>query len=100
MQGCHIAVGAHAKYKIDINTLKLCQPNTYQMKHIMNFASHGKLQLIDHFSNFLNHFVGTIKSWFEIFWTFTFYGGLFVGLQRQIYQVIHFEVSLHSMLVS
>ena len=29
----------------------------------------------------------------------TLYGGLFVGMQPQIYQFIHLEVSLHSMLV-
>ena len=64
----------------------------------MNFTSHGKLQLIGHFSNFLNHFVGTIKHWFEVLWTFTLYGGLFVALQPQIHQVIHLELSLHSIL--
>ena len=64
----------------------------------MNFVSHGNLQLIGHFSNFSNHFVETIKPWFDIFWTFTFYGGLFVGIQPQIHQVIYLELSLHSML--
>ena len=70
---------------------------TRNMKHVMNFSSHGNLQLIGHFSNFPNYFVGTIKYWFEIFWTFTFYGGLFVGMKLQIHQVIPLELSLHSM---
>ena len=69
------------------------------MKYIMDITSYWKLQFICHFSNFSNHFVGTIKPWFDIFWTFPFYGGLFVGPQPKINQVIHLEVSLHSMLI-
>ena len=65
----------------------------------MNVTSYLKLQFIGHFSNFLNDFVGTIKPWSDIFWTFTLYGGFFVGMEPQIHQIIHLQVPLHSMLV-
>ena len=37
------------------------------------------------------------RPWFEFFLTFTLYGGFFVGMQPQIYELIHLEMSLHSM---
>ena len=65
----------------------------------MNFTSHGKLQFIRYVSNLSNHLVGTIKTWFEFFWTFTLYGGFFVGMQPQIRQFTHLEMPLHSIFV-
>ena len=58
---------------------KVCFPitffrhETWNMKYITNFTSHGKLQFIGHFSNLSNHLVGTVKPWYEFFWTFTLY---------------------------